>query len=95
MPTSIVSGNRVTVPDSTSIACGLLFPAAAVVSDNIFLQLAQTRGSNTPNLPSLVVLSESDLIQVAANVVRFSEIILPARTSPPATASWDFLNTVN
>jgi len=81
------------VPDSTSIACGLLFPAAAVVSGNIFLQLTRSRGDKTPSLPSLIVLSESNLIQVSANVVRFSEIILPARTSPPTTASWDFLNT--
>ena len=93
VPTSIVSGNRVTVPDSTSIACGLLFPAAAVVSGNIFLQLTRSRGDKTPSLPSLIVLSESNLIQVSANVVRFSETILPARTSPPTTASWDFLNT--
>jgi hypothetical protein len=95
IPTSIVSGNRVTVPDSTSIVCGLLFPAAAVVSGNFFLQLTQSRGGNTPNLPCLVVLAESDLIQVSANVVRFTETILPARTSPPTTASWDFLNTAN
>jgi hypothetical protein len=95
VPTSIVSGNRVTVPDSTSIACGLLFPAAAIVSSNIFLQLTRSRGDKTPSLPCLVVLSQSDLIQVSANVVRFSEIILPARTSPPTTASWDFLNSVN
>lgn len=90
--TSVISGNRVTVPNQTTIACGLFFPAAAVVSGNIFLQLQE--GGGKPLLSSLVVLSESSLIQASANAGRFGEQILPARTNPPATASWDFLNTL-
>ena len=89
--TSMISGNRVTVPSQTTIACGLLFPTAAVVSGNIFVQLQE--GGKETLLPSLVVLSESSLIQVSANVGRWGELVLPARTSPPATASWDFLST--
>jgi hypothetical protein len=90
MTTLVVTGNRVSVPDVNSIACGILFPSAASISGNMFLQLG---GFEKSAKAALIAISQTGILQIGANVVRFEEFILPART-PPATTSWDFLNTV-
>jgi hypothetical protein len=89
----IVSGNRVVVPDATTAACGMLFPAGAVVTGNIFAQLAAAPdGANATW--SVILVTASPAIMVSANVIGFFELVLPARTTQAATTSWEFLNTV-
>jgi hypothetical protein len=89
----IVSGNRVVVPDATTAACGMLFPAGAVVTGNIFAQLAAAPEGATATW-SLILITNSPAIMVSANVIGFFELVLPARTTQAATTSWEFLNTV-
>src|SRR5262249_45940923 len=52
--TVIISGNRVTTPDSTITACGLAFPHAAVISGNILMQ--QGLNQDAKNFASLIVI---------------------------------------
>jgi hypothetical protein len=87
----IVNGNRVVVPDATTVACAVMFPAGAVVSGNLLAQ-SVAAPAGTPATPCLIVLSRSPAIMVGANVASFSELVIPQR-SPPSTAIWDFLNT--
>jgi hypothetical protein len=89
----LVNGNRVVVPDATTAACGMLFPAGAVVTGNLFAQLAAApEGANATG--SLILVTNSPAIMVSANVISRSEQVLPARTTQAATTSWEFLNTV-
>jgi hypothetical protein len=87
----IVNGNRVVVPDATTVACAVIFPAGAVVSGNLFAQ-SVAAPAGTPTTPCLIVLSRSPAIMVGSNVASFTELVTPQR-SPPSTAIWDFLNT--
>jgi hypothetical protein len=88
----IVSGNRVVVPNATTVACALLFPAGAVVTGNLLAQLAAApEGSTT--LPSLIVLTDSPAIMVSANLATLTEYIFPARATSAAPTSWEFLET--
>ena len=88
----IVSGNRVTVPDATTAACGLLFPVGAVVTGNLFAQLAAAPAGSTATW-CLILITNSPAIMVAANMVGFFELVLPLRASPATTTAWEFLNT--
>ena len=90
----IVNGNRVVVPDAATIACGVTFPAGAVVSGNLFAQLVAAP-AGAVGLPSLVVISRSPAIMVGSNLASFTEWVAPPRPLQPglATTSWDFLNT--
>jgi Family of unknown function (DUF6519) len=90
--TTILSGNRVMTPDSTIPACALGFPSAAVVSGNILMQ--QEVNDNGQQSASLIVVSLNPALQIAANVVQYSDIIFPPRTAPAATPAWEFFNTV-
>jgi hypothetical protein len=89
----IVSGNRVVVPDDTTVACALLAPYGAVVSGNIFVQLV-VAGKRARVMPCLAVVTASPAIAISANVVIFTDYIVPQRAAPAATGSWEFLNTV-
>ena len=91
--TVIVSGNRVVAPDSSTVACGLLLPAAAVVTGNLLMQLREARDEKTDTQYCLILLTESTSIMVSANVVRFREHILPARATQASTQTWEFLET--
>ena len=88
----IVNGNRVVVPDATTAACGVMFPAGLVLSGNLLAQqaLAPDGGVDTP---CLVVISRSPAIMVSANLASFTEAIYLPRSTAAATGSWDFLNT--
>ena len=88
----MVSGNRVVVPDATTPACGIAFPTAAVVTGNLFAQLALT-ATGAPGLPALTVMTSGPASMVSANVASFYELVAPARASTAQTTSWDFLNT--
>ena len=68
----IVSGNRVVVPDATTVACALLFPAAAVVTGNLLAQLMPAPDGGT-TLPCLILVADTPAIMVSANMVSFSE----------------------
>jgi hypothetical protein len=89
----IVSGNRVVVPDATTAACGMLFPFGAVVTGNLFAQLALTPEGSAPT-SSLILITNSPAIMVAANVISFLELVLPERSTQAAPTTWEFLNTV-
>jgi hypothetical protein len=89
----LVRGNRVAVPDATTTACGLLLPAAAVVTGNLFAQLQPAPDNSTP-VPSLFLGTTSPAIMVAANVIAASDLVLPLRSNAFPQTSWEFLNTV-
>jgi len=88
----IVTGNRVVVPDATSVACGLLAPAGAVVTGNLFVQ-QELPATGAVGQFGLILITASPAIMVASNVVIYAELILPARASQAATTTWEFLNT--
>ena len=94
--TVMATGNRVIVPDSQSAACGLLFPAGAVVTGNLFAQLALAP-RELASVPCLVLIATLPAIMAGSNMVSFTELVAPgagnARPTQPATTSWDFLNT--
>jgi hypothetical protein len=93
-PNSVmVSGNRVMVPDNTTAACGLLFPLGAVVTGNLFVQKALTTDGAATE-PCLILMTTSPAIDVSANVTTHGELVLPVRSTPAATTTWEFLNTV-
>jgi hypothetical protein len=89
----MVTGNRVVVPDATTVACSLLAPVGAIVTGNFFWQLALPPARATGQF-SLILLTASPEIMVASNVIVFAELVLPARASPPNATGWDLLNTV-
>jgi len=88
----IVSGNRVVVPDATTVACALLFPAGAVVTGNLLAQL-QPAPAGGATLPCLILLTDSPAIMVSANLVSFLEYIYPPRATSATTTTWEFLET--
>jgi hypothetical protein len=88
----IVSGNRVVVPDATTVACGLLFPAGAVVTGNLLAQL-QVAPDRDTTLPCLILITNTPAIMVSANLASFTEYIFPPRATSAATTSWEFLET--
>jgi hypothetical protein len=88
----IVNGNRVVVPDASAIACGLLFPVSAVVTGNLFAQLAAApKGSTAQFCMSLITTSPA--IMVSANMTSFFELVLPPRARDLGVTTWEFLNT--
>jgi hypothetical protein len=89
----MVTGNRVVVPDASTVACSLLGPVAAVVTGNMFWQKALPPDGAAGQF-SLIVLAGSTGIVAAGNVTVFAEYIAPARPAQASTATWDFLNTV-
>lgn len=89
----IVNANRVIVPTTSAVPCALLLPTVAIVTSNLFAQ-SEAQDDDGKAVPALIVFADEPLIQVSANVVRFNELVFPARTNPPPTASWEFLNTV-
>jgi hypothetical protein len=88
----MVSGNRVVVPDATTTACAVAFPTAAVVTGNLFAQLA-SNPTGAPGLPALTVMTSTPASMVSANVASYTELVTPSRASAALTTSWDFLNT--
>jgi hypothetical protein len=68
-------------------------PAGAVVTGNLFVQQALPPQGKT-FVASLLLLTASPAIMVAANTISFFEYILPQRSTQAATTSWEFLNTV-
>jgi hypothetical protein len=89
----MVSGNRVVVPDATTVACALMGPFAAVVTGNMFWQKAVQPDGATGEF-ALILLAGSTGIMASGNVTVFAELIAPARPAQASTATWDFLNTV-
>ncbi|HET7882636.1 MAG TPA: DUF6519 domain-containing protein [Acetobacteraceae bacterium] len=89
--TVLVSGNRVVTADLRTAAAALLYPAAATVNGNMFVQ----RGGGDGRGPALLVLTEeSAKVAVTGNVVHVSDLILPARGNAGLATNWNFLNTV-
>jgi hypothetical protein len=88
----IVNGNRVVVPDASVLACGLNFPVSAVVTGNLFAQLAAAPSGTTATV-CMSLITTSPAIMVSANMTSFFELVLPPRTTRAPAAGWDFLNT--
>jgi len=88
----IINGNRVVVPDASAIACGILFPVSAVVTGNLFAQLAAAPAGSTGQV-CMSLITTSPAIMVSANMTSFFELVLPPRTTRAPAAGWDFLNT--
>jgi len=88
----IVNGNRVVVPDASAIACGLLFPVNAVVTGNLFAQLAPAP-YRTKAQVCMSLITTSPAIMVSANMTSFFELVLPPRPRDIGINTWEFLNT--
>jgi hypothetical protein len=89
----MVTGNRVVVPDATTVACALMGPFAAVVTGNMFWQKA-VHPDGAQGEFALILLAGSTGIIASGNVTVFAELIAPARPAQASTDTWDFLNTV-
>jgi hypothetical protein len=88
----IVSGNRVVVPDTNTVACGLLLPAGAVVTGNLLVQLGKPdyyRGA-----PCLFLATGSLAVSVASNVIVASAFVIPVAAAPTGVTIWQLLNTI-
>jgi hypothetical protein len=91
--TVVMAANRVLTADVRTIAAATLFPAAAAVTGNTFMQPAANAGNPAPAFLSFAQASAK--VEVMANVIVTASLILPARAGPPPSAtSWNFLNTV-
>jgi hypothetical protein len=89
--TVLLTANRVTTPDTSTMAAALLFPTIAAVTGNVLVQ----SGSETNAVaPCFGLLAEAAEFEVMANVIHATAIVLPARSNAAATTSWNFLNTV-
>jgi hypothetical protein len=89
----IVSGNRVVVPDSGTVACALLLAEGAIVTGNFFWQLNAKPASGSA-VASLAIVNASPALAVTGNVVVWSDFIFPQRTLPQPSPAFEFLNTV-
>ena len=90
----LLTANRVLTADARTVAGSIINPATAAVTGNVFMQTSGPAG--VANAPAFMLLSDGGIpFEVAANVIHTTSIITPSqRASPPATASWDFLNGV-
>jgi len=89
--TVLLTGNRVVTADVRTSAGAVLFPTAAAVTGNMFMQTGDARAQAA----AFVSLSEFTApVEVIGNVIVTTSLIVPARTGAAATTSWDFLNTV-
>jgi hypothetical protein len=88
----LLTANRVVTADARTTAAGVLFPATAAVTGNLFIETGAEKGSP----PAFALVAErTAAIEVAANVSIASELIFPPRSTAAAATSWDFLNTVS
>jgi hypothetical protein len=94
LPGSVMaSNNRVVVPDATTMAGAIMFPAGAVVSGNLLAQVAPAPQGQTP-VASLVLVTRSLAIEVASNMISFTTYVTPAPPTPTVPVPiWGLLNT--
>jgi hypothetical protein len=90
--TVLLTANRVTTPNLGTTAAAILFPTIAAVTGNVFIQ-GLTKSD--PIAPGFVMLAERiSAVEVMANAIFASAIILPERNATAPTPSWNFVNTV-
>ncbi|MGF6414017.1 DUF6519 domain-containing protein [Paraburkholderia sp. MM5482-R1] len=97
--TVFVSGNRVDVPNTSSIALSALWAVDTLVTGNLFNQVGAQNAYGavaSTGLPcALLVADAADELMVMANIMHLGLFVAPARAVPPGvqTTSWDFMNT--
>lgn len=88
-----ISGNRVYVPNGSSIAAVALWGADTLITGNLFKQISLGKGE----LPCAIFIRDANSQSVLmANLVQLRWFNLPARQVPAAIATntWEFLNTL-
>jgi hypothetical protein len=90
--TLFVSGNRVEVPNGSSIAVSAEWGSSTVITGNLFNQLGVEFKAVQPC--AVLITAERTLSVIAGNVVNAAWKVSPARFDIPATTDWKFLNTV-
>jgi Family of unknown function (DUF6519) len=91
-PTLFLSGNRVEVPNSYSIAVTAEWAGSTVITGNFFNQLGARFKSNQNCV--IVTTPQRGLVAITGNIVNAMWKVTPARSNIPATTDWAFLNTV-
>jgi hypothetical protein len=90
--TLFVTGNRVEVPNGSSIAITAEWGSNTVITGNLFNQLGVEFKAVQPC--AVLITAERTLSVIAGNVVNAAWKVSPARFDIPATTDWKFLNTV-
>jgi hypothetical protein len=87
-----LSGNRVEVPNDSSIAVSTEWAASTVIYGNLFNQQGVRFKGQNPC--AIVITPERELVAITGNIVNASWKVTPQRSTNAATTDWEFLNTV-
>ncbi len=90
--TLFVSGNRIEVPNDSSIAVSADWAATAVLTGNLFNQLGVMYKGKAPC--AVILTGERQLNAITGNVVNASWQVTPRYETPSDETDWPFLNTV-
>jgi hypothetical protein len=81
------------VPTAKFFGCALLFPATALVSGNLLVQLADLRQLVKGDVPCLLLIADTPAIMVGANVASLTSFVFPFAPAPTGVTTWQLLNT--
>ncbi len=90
----LAQGNRVRMASQSAPAAGVLASTNAVATGNMFIQSGGPLNRSAVCFTLIGSLDDNCRIDVMANLVRGTSVILPHRGSSLDTSSWEFLNAI-